>query len=93
MSAVKKIVGDNTDDDALQFVENMTDTYNELEQATAGSEDYKKKYEENDKAWREKYRNRFYSPSEEDKKKENKPEHEEEEDDVTIDSLFKESEV
>ena len=30
MQAVQSIVGDNTDDNMLSFVENMTDTYNDL---------------------------------------------------------------
>jgi hypothetical protein len=92
MTAVKNIVGDNTNDEAIKFVEDMSDTYNELEQSTAGQEDYKKKYEDNDKAWREKYRSRFFSTGEEDNKDNHEKQHEDENDDVTIDSLFKESE-
>ena len=94
MSAVKNMVGENTDDNSLKFVEDMSDTYNEFEQTTAGTDDWKQKFEENDKTWREKYRDRFYSSGEEDKKKEEEHEEESEDeaDDITIDDLFQESE-
>lgn len=62
------MIGDDTSEDALSFIEDVTDTYNELEgRATNGSdgEDWRTRYEENDKAWRKKYRDRFFTTPEE----------------------------
>lgn len=60
--ALKKQIGSDSSDDSIQFLENMTDTYNALEQtATGDGIDWKNKYEELDKSWTEKYRNRFFT--------------------------------
>ena len=50
-----------TDDSDLEILENITDTINSL--SNQEQEDWKAKYEENDKAWREKYKARFSEPS------------------------------
>lgn len=47
-------------DDDLTILENITDTINEYEEKD--KEDWKTKYEENDKQWRERYRARFLDP-------------------------------
>ena len=81
-------VGNDTYDEAISFLEDMTDTYNDLESKRNGDgEDWKKKYQENDAAWRAKYRHRFlntdggnYQPM--------KEETEEEVKEVTINDLF-----
>lgn len=85
LNAIKEIVGDDTSDDTITFIENVTDTINDLESKSNDSEDWKTKYEENDKAWREKYRNRFFG------NKEDFEEKEEDEDKTikTFEDLFK----
>ena len=60
---VNEKIGDDTSDEAIAFLEDMTDTINDLSEKTSDSTDWKKKYEDNDKAWREKYRERFNSGS------------------------------
>lgn len=55
---LKSRFGEAADDDTLAFLEDMTDTFNDL--TTRVGEDWKSKYEENDRAWREKYRSRFF---------------------------------
>ena len=55
MTAVKDILKDNTSDEAIAFIEDINDTL-----SSNDSEEWKKKYEENDKMWREKYRDRFF---------------------------------
>ncbi len=56
------MVGTNTSDDALHFIEDMTDTYNDLEKRANGDgENWEQKYHELDNAWKTKYRNRFFS--------------------------------
>lgn len=47
-------------DESVTFLENMTDTYNYMESLANGDgNDWKLKYEENDKAWRKRYTERF----------------------------------
>lgn len=58
-STVEKIVGDDLSDEKLKIMEDLTDTYNDLQTKITEQGDYKTKYEENDKAWREKYASRF----------------------------------
>lgn len=59
MNAIKTRIGDDTSDDAIKFLEDVTDTYNALDKNNSG-EDWEKRYNENDKMWREKYRARFF---------------------------------
>lgn len=63
MTKLKSIIGDRTDDEALSFIEDCKDTIE------GEKDDYKSKYEaavkekeENDKMWRQKYADRFFSP-------------------------------
>ena len=58
LSALKEIVGDSTDDKTITFIEDVTDTLTDFEGRV--SEDWKTKFDENDKMWREKYRARFF---------------------------------
>ena len=53
---------DVTSEEDISFLEDMTDTYNDLEhRALNDTEDWKRKYEENDRSWREKYKHRFFN--------------------------------
>lgn len=62
MDKVSKLITGN-DDESIQLIEDFTDTYNDMELKSAGgAEDWKKKYEENDAAWRERYKKRFFTP-------------------------------
>lgn len=54
-------VGTDTSDEALSFVENMTDTYNDMERRMNDTENWEQKYRELDEAWKKKYRQRFFS--------------------------------
>lgn len=90
--SITNIIGTSTDDDAISFMENMSDTYNSLEEkANANGGDVEKRLKELDDSWREKYKKRFFSSKggaferfdEEDKTPEKQPE------DITIDELFK----
>lgn len=69
---VKKYVGDRTDDETIEIIEDISDSID-----SSDADEWKKKYEENDKMWRDKYISRFLE------KKEDEPdtqtEHEEEE--------------
>jgi len=62
MEQVKGIIGENTDDASLKFLEDLTDTFDDYETKVNGDgEDWKKKFEDNDKEWRQKYQERFFS--------------------------------
>jgi hypothetical protein len=62
MERLKERIGEDTSDDALQFIEDMADTYNDLEERVG--EDWKTKYEESEKTWRDKYKQRFFTSTE-----------------------------
>ena len=54
---IRGVVGDDTSDNVIALIENVSDTMTELE--TSDGEEWKQKFEENDKMWREKYISRF----------------------------------
>ena len=84
LECIKTRVGDSTEDADLEFLEDVTDTLSDLRNKSEGQEDWKSKYEENDKQWREKYRDRFFE-----KKEEQEEEKEEPEAPKTFEDLFK----
>lgn len=62
LEKVNGVLGTRVDDEAIGFLEDMADTYNELESKLKGNgDDWEQKYKENDKAWQQKYRRRFMS--------------------------------
>lgn len=67
LNSIKARLGEDTSDESIAFLEDVTDTLNNYEDR--GSEDWKKMYEENDSSWRKRYRDRFFNPpdSEDDK--------------------------
>lgn len=85
-------LGEDTSDEAISFLEDMTDTYNDMEKRANGDGvDWKKKAEEIDAAWKAKYRHRFFSGDNRSSVNETDTVEEDEEyraDDVTVDDLF-----
>ena len=85
MESIKNRVGEDTSDEALAFIENVNDTIENM--SSDKNTDWKAKYEENDAAWRQKYRDRFFGKGsdqndESDDQQETKP--------MTYEELFKE---
>ena len=88
---IESLTKNGTDDD-ITTLEDLTDTYNDLEKKANGDgENWKEKYDELDKTWRERYRHRFFSSdggnpcgNSGDKDDEESPE------DLRIEDLFKE---
>lgn len=79
MTRLEKHFDGDTSDDTIKFVEDMTDTYNDLE----------KRYNDNDTAWKEKYKKRFFSSVEtEETEKDNDKEQEKKAEKIQIDDLF-----
>ena len=87
LNLIKKyITGD--DDEALKDVEDLTETFDTL--SVKDTEDWKGKYEANDKAWREKYKARFFSIPSDKEDKDTYDNNDEDEKEVTFEDLFKE---
>lgn len=83
---VRKYVGDRNDDETIEIIEDISDSID-----SSDADEWKKKYEENDKTWRDKYISRFVE------KKEDEPdtptEHDEEEKEYnSFEDLFEEEE-
>ena len=67
-------VGEQTDDETISFLEDVTDTLSDLETKAKGDgTDWKTKYEENDAEWRKRYTERFYSSDPDDEQEPTKP--------------------
>lgn len=82
-------MGDDTSDETLALIEDVSDTLKDFETKTNDTTNWKKKFEDNDKAWRTKYRDRFFSAKEDDGGGED-DEDEEPQKTYTFDNLFKE---
>lgn len=55
-------IGNSTEQESIEFLEDMTDTYNDLsERANGDGIDWKQKYHELDSSWKKKYQHRFFT--------------------------------
>lgn len=88
LESIRERLGDDTSDQALALIEDVTDTLNDFESRTNDSTNWKSKYEENDKNWREKYKARFFSAK--DDEDDGDDDGEEAPKSLTYDELFKE---
>lgn len=61
LELLKNKFADDTSDETLSLIEDVSDTLKEKDTLAGSSEEWKKKYEDNDKQWREKYKSRFFS--------------------------------
>lgn len=83
IEAVKTRIGDNPDDDSVAFLEDITDTLTDYDNKTKDNTDWKEKYDELDKSWKQKYIERFSDDVYDDPDEEN-------EDDVAVPEKFDE---
>lgn len=92
----KSILGDNVGDDALSFLEDLADTLTEPDTRRETDEDWQRKYDELDKSWRQRYRDRFFgkADSKEDEDSVYKADEDEKTEsvEISIDDLFEERE-
>ncbi len=86
LASVRSIVGEDTSDATLELFDDISDTLDSY--INTENINYKEKYEQNDREWRQKYRDRFMN---------GKPEEDEDEETeensgkkYTYESLFKE---
>lgn len=55
-------IGEDNSDEAITLIEDITDTLDDFEtRANGDGVDWKSRYEENDKEWRNKYKERFFN--------------------------------
>lgn len=83
---IRKYVGDRTDDETIEIIEDVSDSID-----SSDADEWKQKFEENDKMWRDKYISRFLEKKEDEL--DTPTEHEEEEKVyISFDDLFEEEE-
>lgn len=78
---VKKYVGDRKDDETIEIIEDISDSID-----SSDADEWKKKYEENDKLWRDKYISRFVEKKEDEG--DTPTEDEEEKEYISFEDLF-----
>lgn len=61
LTEIKAKFGEDDSDDTLSFIEDISDTLDDMSDQLSKSGEWKDKYEQNDKEWRQKYRDRFFS--------------------------------
>lgn len=93
LNSIKENFEDRLEDEkVISLIENISDTIDDY--ASKASTDWKQKYEENDKAWKKKYTDRFFhKPVDENEDEQNdndSVEQEEPKKKYTFDELFKE---
>lgn len=92
LAAIQTRFGDDTSDDALAFIEDITDTLTDLETRASGETNWEQKYRDNDAAWRKRYQERFFNGDGDpntDPKPQDDDEHDKEKP-LTFENLFKE---
>lgn len=61
MERLRENFNDNDSDDVLGLLEDVTDTLNDYQSRLEESGDWKERYEQNDREWRQKYKDRFFN--------------------------------
>lgn len=64
LNRVRNRFGETPNDDDLSFIEDMVDTYNDLDTRRAGTDstEWERRYNELDSQWRKRYTDRFFTP-------------------------------
>ena len=78
LAQMNSILGENSDDTALAFIEDVSDTFTDLSQRASDQTDWEQKYNDLDKSWRDKYRARFFGSKPDDEEEEFKRKEEKE---------------
>lgn len=92
LEAIKSKIGEDTSDDSISLLEDITDTIDDYETRVADKTDWKNKYDELDATWRKKYIERFSGKSGEDIKNEQEEQIKDDNEPRTFDELFTERE-
>lgn len=59
IESARNIIGENTSDEALSFMEDLSDTMTDFDNKTKDATNWQERYQENDAKWRKKYADRF----------------------------------
>lgn len=59
INALVGYIGEDTSESAIELLDNVSDTIDDLTLKASDNTDWKTKYEENDAEWRKRYINRF----------------------------------
>lgn len=81
---VRKYVGDRNDDETIEIIEDISDSID-----SSDADEWKQKYEENDRMWRDRYISRFVEKKEDEPDTPTEPE-EEEKEYISFEDLFEE---
>lgn len=92
MEAIRKRIGEDTSDEAISLLEDVTDTFADYETKVADKTDWKAKYDEVDANWRKKYMDRFSGKTGEEVKDEQEEQIKDDSEPRTFDELFTERE-
>ena len=74
MEMIRGRIGEDADDETLTFVEDVSDTLEDLTGRASSSIDWEARYNENDAEWRKRYKERFFSPDPKEKSPDPDPE-------------------
>lgn len=92
MEDIKVYIGDDTSNEAIELIENISDSINSY--TADDTEDWKTKYDELDKSWRAKYKERFFNTEKTDEPNElDETEEIEEKKNYKYEDLFEEKET
>lgn len=88
LEKVRIYVGDRTDDETLAIIEDISDSFD-----SSDADEWKQKYKENDKMWRDKYISRFFEKNEDEIEDPTDEKYDEEKEYKTFEDLFEEEEI
>ena len=92
MEAIRNCIGEDTSDEAISLLEDVTDTFADYETRVADTTDWRARYDEMDASWRKKYMDRFSGKTGEEVKEEQEEQIKDDSEPRTFDELFAERE-
>ena len=88
LEKVRRYVGDRTDDETLAIIEDISDSFD-----SSDVDEWRQKFEENDKMWRDKYISRFFEKNDDGIEDPTDEKDDEEKEYKTFEDLFEEEEI
>lgn len=88
LEKVRTYVGDRTDDETLAIIEDISDSFE-----SSDADEWKQKFEENDKMWRDKYISRFFEKNDDGIEDPTDEKDDEEKEYKTFEDLFEEEKI
>lgn len=88
LEKVRTYVGDRTDDETLAIIEDISDSFD-----SSDADEWRQKFEENDKMWRDKYISRFFEKNDDGIEDPTVEKDDEEKEYKTFEDLFEEEEI